>query len=141
MLKHYALSYGAILLTYLVLDGIWLGLVAKESYTQAMHHVMRDRFPVWPWAAFYLTYGAAIVYLVVMRHPTAETFWPVLITGAVLGMAAYGAYNLTCYALIEGWPLPITLKDWLWGTTVTAIASVVGWKAWAFFSASSNSTM
>jgi len=129
IMKPYALSYLAVLLTYLVLDGIWLGLVAKESYLQSMQHVMREQFPLWPWAVFYLSYGFAILYLVIL--PNVSNGWaPVALSAAVLGMAAYGAYNLTCYALIQGWPLGISLKDWAWGIFITTASSLSGW--WAY---------
>lgn len=128
MIKTYAFAYGAVLLTYLVMDGIWLGLVAKDSYTQAMAGLMREHYPIWPWVVFYTLYSAAIVYLVI--KPNLSSGWlAVLCAGAVLGLAAYGAYNLTNYALINHWPLSITFKDWLWGMFVTSVSSLAGYHA------------
>lgn len=125
MIKTYLSAFIAILVTYLIMDGIWLGLIAKDSYTQAMSGLLRESPPVWPWVAFYTLYTAAILYLVVV--PNISSGWKTtLIAGAVLGMASYGAYNLTNYALINGWPLSITFKDWMWGIVVTSVASLAG---------------
>jgi len=118
----------AILLSYLVLDGIWLGVVSKEAYLEAMQGMLRDEYPIAPWALFYLMYSGAIAYLVVFPNAQAN-LKKVATAGAVLGVASYGAYNLTNYAILEGWPLSITLKDWLWGTCVSSLISVTGWLA------------
>ena len=127
-MKSYLLAYAAVLITYLILDGIWLGLIAKNSYTEAMSGLMRQEYPIWPWVAFYTLYSAAIVYLVIKPNLSANAL-SVAIAGAVLGMAAYGAYNLTNYALINDWPLSITFKDWAWGIFVTTATSLSGYYA------------
>ena len=128
MLKIYLTSYIAILLAYLILDGIWLGLVAKESYVTAMKGLLRESYPVAPWVLFYLFYAFAIMYLVVRPNLEAQLL-SVVIAGAVLGAAAYGAYNLTNYAILKGWPLSITIKDLVWGIFITTVTSVAGWYA------------
>jgi len=45
--------------------------------------------------------------------------------GALLGLIAYGTYNLTNHATIKGWPLTMTIVDMSWGTLATAIVCVV----------------
>jgi uncharacterized membrane protein len=40
--------------------------------------------------------------------------------GGLLGLFAYGTFDLTALALIEGWPLIVTIVDMLWGTVLTA---------------------
>lgn len=127
-MKSYLLAYVAVLVTYLILDGIWLGLIAKASYVDAMAGLMRNDYPVWPWIAFYTLYSAAIIYLVI--HPNQSSGWKaIVIAAAILGMASYGAYNLTNYALIKDWPLSITFKDWAWGIFVTTASSLSGYYA------------
>ena len=116
------------LLGFLLLDAIWLGLVAKNSYIQAMQGLMREDVHVWPWVVFYSLYCMAIVYLVVLPRKDSASGRPVLAAGAVLGAAAYGAYNMTNYALLAGWPLSISLQDWAWGTVVTSLSSYCGWR-------------
>lgn len=127
-MKTWLITYLSILITYLILDGIWLGIIAKDTYTNAMQGLMRESYPVWPWVTFYLVYCVAIVVLVVEPNKAAS-LTRVIFSGALLGAAAYGAYNLTNYAIIEGWPLSITLKDWAWGTFVTSVSCTIGWLA------------
>lgn len=127
-MKKAVMAYIGSLLGFLLLDAIWLGLVAKNSYIQAMQGLMREDVHVWPWVVFYSLYCMAIVYLVVFPRKDSASGRPVLAAGAVLGAAAYGAYNMTNYALLAGWPLGISLQDWAWGTVVTSLSSYCGWR-------------
>jgi len=52
-----------------------------------------------------------------------EALW----RGALLGLVAYGAYDLTNHATIAGWPLSMTLIDIAWGVVVTALTSVIAY--------------
>jgi uncharacterized membrane protein len=88
---------------------------------------MRKDFPTWPWVVFYLAYVGAILYLAVSVSSTKKHS---ALRGAVIGMAAYGAYNLTNYSIIIDWPLAITLQDWLWGTVLTAASALAGSAVW-----------
>jgi uncharacterized membrane protein len=129
-MKTNIITYATLLLSLLVLDGIWLGLVAKDGYQQAMGHIMREQVIIWPWVAFYLLYPLAILLLAIkVQLPTQSRFyfpW----RGFVLGAAAYGTYNLTNYALVVNWPLFITIKDWLWGAMLTASCTWIGGVVW-----------
>jgi uncharacterized membrane protein len=125
-MKLNALTYMVVLLTYLVLDFIWLGLVSQQSYQESIGHLMRDEVPKWPWVTFYLIYSFVLVRLVVVRPYINNGLLPVFINGCLFGCAAYGAFNLTNYAILESWPLFITLKDWAWGTLVSGLISVSG---------------
>jgi len=127
-MKKAVMAYIGSLLGFLLLDAIWLGLVAKNSYIQAMQGLMREDVHVWPWVVFYSLYCMAIVYLVVLPRKDSASGRLVLAAGAVLGAAAYGAYNMTNYALLAGWPLGISLQDWAWGTVVTSLSSYCGWR-------------
>lgn len=123
-----AIAYGAILISYLILDALWLGVISKSHYQEAIGHLMRKQYPVAPWVLFYVMYAAAILYLVVWPNQS-QSILTILTSGAVLGMASYGAYNLTCYAILKDWPLNITLMDWAWGTFITAVTASAGYKA------------
>jgi len=46
--------------------------------------------------------------------------------GALLGLVAYGTYDLTNWATLRGWSVQVTLMDWAWGTFATAVACTVG---------------
>jgi uncharacterized membrane protein len=129
-MKINIVSYLATLLSLLVLDGIWLGLIAKDGYQQAMGHIMREQVIIWPWIVFYLLYPLAILTLAIKVQLPAQSRLYFLWRGFVLGAAAYGTYNLTNYALVIDWPLSITLKDWFWGSILTSSCAWVGGQVW-----------
>ena len=47
--------------------------------------------------------------------------------GALLGLLAYGTYDLTNLATLEGWAWQITVIDLIWGTAVTSLTATVGY--------------
>ncbi len=49
--------------------------------------------------------------------------------GAVLGLAAYGTYDITNLAVLKGWPVIVTVVDMVWGTLVTAACAAAGYAA------------
>jgi uncharacterized membrane protein len=134
-MKTNIITYLTLLLSLLVLDGIWLGLVAKDGYLQAMAHIMREQVIIWPWIVFYLFYPLAILILAINVQSANQSKLYFAWRGFVLGATAYGTYNLTNYALVVDWPLSITLKDWLWGATLTSICTWIGGLAWLKISA------
>lgn len=129
-MKAHITTYFTILLSLLILDGIWLGLVAKDGYQLAMGHIMREHVIIWPWMAFYLLYPVAILILAIKVQLPTQTGCYFVWRGVVLGAAAYGTYNLTNYALVVDWPLAITIKDWLWGVILTSCCAWTGGQVW-----------
>jgi uncharacterized membrane protein len=129
-MKNNIIVYFTLLLSLIILDGIWLGLVAKDSYQQAMGHIMREQVIIWPWIVFYLFYPLAILILVINVQLANQSTYFFLWRGFVLGAAAYGTYNLTNYALVVDWPFFITIKDWLWGAILTSSCSWIGGIVW-----------
>jgi uncharacterized membrane protein len=83
-------------------------------------------------AAFYVIFTVAIVYLAVAPGVQAQSVLTSAIAGAVLGLAAYAAYDLTNMATLRTWSLKVTVIDMAWGTCLTAIASAAG--CWAMLS-------
>ena len=126
---QFAIAYGAVLVAVMALDAIWLGVVAKDLYKREMGSLMTDSVRIVPAAAFYLLYPVAVVYLVLAAEPSG--WLEALMRAAVLGLAAYGAYDLTNLSVVRGWPVSLSLIDWAWGFAATSIAGMVGyWVTW-----------
>lgn len=125
-MKRYLITYLIVLISYLVIDFIWLGLISQQSYQSAIGHLLREHYPKWPWVMFYLIYSAVVVRLVIAQLASDDHKRTAFLNGAILGLGAYGAYNLTNYAVLASWPLGITLKDWAWGTFITGLISLIG---------------
>jgi uncharacterized membrane protein len=118
--------YGLTLATFLALDAVWLGVVARDLYRAQIGHLLA---PGVRWGAailFYLLYIVGVVVLVVLpnaRGPLPRT----AALGALLGVVAYATYDLTNLATLARWPLGVTLADLAWGAIVTGATAAAGW--------------
>lgn len=129
--KPFAISVVTIILCFGFMDAIWLGLIAVDTYQQEMQGMLRSSYPIWPWLTFYLVYAFSIALLAVQPSLNSliqiqnnkKTIIIVTARGLVLGLSAYGAYNLTNYAILQNWSLKISLIDWAWGCIVTATSA------------------
>jgi uncharacterized membrane protein len=121
--------YLAVLISFLVVDAIWIGAVVRKYYRQELGDLMRESPNFVAAGAFYLFYAAGVVLLCVT--PALKSGQPgvALVNGAVLGGLAYGTYTVTNYAIIKGWSLGLVGSDIVWGAFLTSLVAVVGY--WA----------
>jgi uncharacterized membrane protein len=122
-----AATYAATLLTFVLVDLVWLGLVAKDFYRSSIGHLMGDGFNLSAAFAFYLIYTTGI--LVFAIHPALDAggWMKAAVLGVAFGFFAYATYDLTNMATLKDWPLAITLADMAWGSIVTGLAATVGY--------------
>lgn len=111
---------------FMVLDGVWLGLLMKNFYREQLSPIVRlvdgGLAPNWP-AAFvvYVLLGTGIALFVV---PRAATVSSAAAFGALFGLVVYGVYDFTNYSTLRQWPLVLTLADTAWGALASAAAAV-----------------
>ena len=110
---------------FMVLDGVWLGLLMKNFYRAQLAPIVRladgGIAPNWP-AAFvvYLLLGAGIALFVI---PRASTVASAAGFGALFGLVVYGVYDFTNYSTLRQWPFVLTLADTAWGALASAAAA------------------
>jgi len=121
------LAYVVALLVVVILDAVWLGVLAGDFYKREMGPLMSGSVRIVPAALFYLLYPLALVYLALFREPAdrSEALW----RSAVFGLAAYGAYDLTTLAIVPGWPVLLNLVDWAWGGVAGTLAGAAAYAA------------
>jgi len=71
----------------------------------------------------------AVVVLVVGPAVEQESLGRALATGALFGLAAYAAFDLTSLALVRDFPVKVAVVDLAWGIVLTATVSAAGF--WA----------
>ena len=110
----------------LVLDLIWLRVIAKNLYINDLWSLLRKQgseissnVPSALLVYAIMTFG--ILYFVLPG--TRNNYIQVLINGAIFGVVTYGIYNFTNYALLANWPLKISLIDLSWGIVLCALTS------------------
>lgn len=111
--------------TFLIIDLVWLGVLARPFYQAQLGPMMRPDVN-WPAAfLFYFIYVAGIVILAVQPAVDAGSLWRAAYLGAVLGLVAYAAYDLTNLATMAGFPGTMAIVDLIWGTVLTASVSSI----------------
>ena len=127
--QQWLLAYGGTLLTMLILDALWIGLYMAPAYQAALGDLMLPQPRLASAAAFYLLFAGGVAFLAVAPGLRAISWQTAAVHGAVLGLTAYGTYDLTNYAIFKAWPLGLTLADIGWGAVLTAAAAAGGWFA------------
>ena len=110
---------------FLVIDLVWLGLVAKSFYAKHLGFLMRPD-PNWIAAIiFYLLFVVGLVHFVITPALEKRSPADALLFGALFGLVTYSTYDLTNLATIKGWPLVVTCVDLAWGATLSAAISAI----------------
>jgi uncharacterized membrane protein len=124
--------YLAALVTILVCDALWLGLVAKNFYFSQIGHLARKSAgkldPLWaPAIILYLIMALGFVVFVLPKVAGQKFSWMVPGYGALYGLVGFAIYDLTNFATLKNWTLKMTLVDMAWGSFVGAMVTLVMW--------------
>ena len=118
-LAQFLKLYAATAAVFFALDLTWLGVVAKGFYRAQMGHLMRPDAQWVPAVLFYLIYVGAAIVLCVQPAVERQSLGRAIGLGALFGLAAYAAFDLTSLALLKDFPLAVAAVDLAWGTVLT----------------------
>jgi uncharacterized membrane protein len=108
MIKNYVIS----LVVLVVMDLSWVGLIAKDFYLSRLGEMILPFPKILPLLFFYALAVFAINYFVVSRF---DNLSDVFFSGFLLGLLAYGTYDLTNLATLKNFPTDLAVIDALWG--------------------------
>lgn len=125
--SKWLLVYAASLVALFAVDFVWLSLATSRIYQPELKGILAERPNLPVAAAFYLLYVVGALLLAVIpgvdKGSVVEALW----RGALLGLCAYGTYDITNLATVEGWSVKVSVIDMVWGTGLTAFTSAVGY--------------
>ena len=121
MIKQFFVALGS----FLVVDGLWLTLIAKNFYAKHLGYLMAKNPNLLAAGLFYLIYVFAMVVLVVTPGLEKGSFWSTVLSGALFGLCCYATYDLTNLATVQNWPLIVTIVDLIWGTFLSAAIAAI----------------
>lgn len=117
--------YAIAISVFVLIDMIWLGLVAKNFYSKHLGFFMAKEVN-WPAAIiFYLLFIAGLVFFVLTPSLEKNSWSRALMTGIFFGLITYATYDLTNLATLKNWPMIVTVVDLLWGMVLSGSVSVV----------------
>jgi uncharacterized membrane protein len=119
--------YGIAFVVFLLIDAIWLGLVAPKFYKSQIGHLMAEKPNFIAALIFYLLFIVGMVYFVLLPAVEAKDFSQVVLSGILYGFMTYATYDLTNLATLKKWPLLVTGIDLLWGSVLSLSVSVISY--------------
>jgi len=111
----------------LILDGLWLGFIAKKLYLQEIGSLLRmspkgGMDPLWLPAL--IVYVALIAGVLLFAIPKAQgSALNALIWGAIFGLICYAVYDFTNLAVLANWSWKMSIIDTLWGMVLCGLTS------------------
>ena len=124
-MSNFMKLYAVALISFLVIDLVWLGVVARSFYQTQMGHLMRANVNWIAAIAFYLVFILGIIVFVVGPAIERQSLSHACILGALFGLVTYAAYDLTNLATLDGFPLKVALVDLVWGAVLCATVSAM----------------
>ena len=76
---------------------------------------------------FYLLYVLGVVFFVVLPALARGSARRAALSGAFFGLVAYGTYDMTNWATLQGWSAQLALMDMAWGGLLTCLAALSGY--------------
>lgn len=122
-------AYVAAAVVFAVIDGAWLTLAGPKLYKPILGPILADKVSLAPAVVFYLIYVAGIVFLAVAPALKDGQVRTAAVNGLVLGIVAYGTYDLTNQATLKVWATRLTLIDMTYGGVLTACAAAAAFVA------------
>ncbi len=121
------LSSIAGIISFMLLDYIWLAHIAKGFYLEKLvSHVKIENGALVPYLpAVPLVYIVATLGIWVFVLSKVSTLSQAFLYGALMGFVMYAFYDFTNLGTLKDYPWSLTIVDILWGTflvgTVTAV--------------------
>ena len=126
---NYGIAYLATAAVFLIVDFVWLNIASPAFYRPKLGDLLAPNPNLAVAALFYLFYAVGIVVLAVMPAVAAKSLLMAVGFGALLGLVAYGTYDITNLATIRDWPVIVSVVDMIWGTILTAVSATAGYFA------------
>lgn len=116
----YVFVYVVALALFLGIDYIWLTNMLERLYRPEIGALMRAQPNMAAAGGFYLFYIVALMILVIVPQlRQGGSLKLSFVLGAVAGAFAYGTYDFTNLATLDGWSVKMTVVDLAWGTLLT----------------------
>ena len=125
-MKVTLVSFSIMTTIFLFIDVIWLSQSFSYFYQPNIGDLLREDIIIFPAALFYLIYPLGVTILVALPSLKKGSLKTITFNGFMLGFVAYGTYNLTNMATLQGWSASVVVVDMIWGGVLTGASAVLG---------------
>lgn len=114
------------IVTFMILDGLWLGVIAKSLYQHNLSvflNITNGELSV-NWFSAIVVYILLIAGILIFPVEKAGGSLKMsVLWGFLFGLFVYGTYGFTNHALVQHWPLKISIIDTIWGGVLCALTT------------------
>lgn len=125
--KTILIGYILTFFVFLIVDLLWLGVIAKNIYSKYLGSFLSDNVNWTAAIIFYFIFVVGVSVFAIYPAVEKESVLRAIILGALFGFFTYATYDLTNLATLKGWPISIVIIDIIWGSILSAIVSVSGY--------------
>ncbi len=136
-MRRLLLAYAMTVIGLFAIDFGWLMTMTSAFYKPRLGALLLESPILSAAALFYLLYCAGVLALAVLPALQTGNWADALWRGAVLGLVAYGTYDLTNMATLKGWSWELAIVDMVWGTLLTGGTAAVAAAATLWFTKAS----
>lgn len=111
--------------TFLVLDLLWLGVVAVRLYEDLLGDLLADEPNALAAAAFYALFLVGLLHFVVHPALAQGSVRRAARDGALFGLVTYATWDLTSLAVLADFPAALVPVDLAWGALLSASVATV----------------
>jgi uncharacterized membrane protein len=122
-LTQWIILWIAAAVLFLLIDMVWLLWLGRSFYVNEIGDLLRQPPNMAAAGAFYILYVTGLMVMVVWPAVQGGSVGQAVLYGAILGLIAYGTYDLTNLAVMKGFTTKIAVIDMIWGTVLTGAVS------------------
>ncbi|MDN5787013.1 DUF2177 family protein [Pseudorhodobacter sp.] len=122
----FLIFFAATSIIFLGADALMLGFVIGPMFRAALQDSLLQGLRPAAAIGFYLLYMAGITYFAGLPALRAGSANIALLNGLILGLVAYGTYELTSWSVMRDWHVGMVATDMLWGAALTGVAAYCG---------------
>lgn len=122
------LGYLTTLVTFLIIDFTWLGIIAKKLYRDELGSLLKTQFNLPVAFVFYVIFTLGLYILVILPAVEKQSISKLIVTSILFGVVTYATYDLTNLATLNNWSTKITMIDIVWGGVLSLVTSFVGYQ-------------
>lgn len=120
----WATQYVIAAVAFCVLDLIWLGTIAEDTYARHLGDLLAHSPNVGAALVFYAIFVAGLVFFVIHPALAAGSWRRAAGAGAFFGFVTYATWDLTNLAVLRDFPAALVPIDLAWGTNLSASVSL-----------------
>lgn len=115
---------------FLVIDLVWLGVIARDFYNRELKKFLPKKFDMRRAFLFYGVYIVGVLVMVLIPAVNQDSLGIAMFRGLAFGFFTYATYGLTNWSTIAGWPTRLTFQDIAWGTFLGWAVSTISYSAY-----------